>query len=34
VGLRCKNPPTHLSQLKTRVIHLIETPSGQELCRP
>jgi hypothetical protein len=34
VGLRCKNPPSQLSQLKARKIPLIETPSGQELCRP
>ena len=34
VGLRCRNPPRHLSQLKTRAIPLTETPSGQELCRP
>jgi hypothetical protein len=34
VGLRCGHPPMHLSQLKTWAISLIETPSGQELCRP
>jgi hypothetical protein len=34
VGLRCIIPPRHLSQLKTRAIPLISTPSGQELCRP
>jgi hypothetical protein len=34
VGLRCGNPPRHLNQLKTWAISLIETPSGQELCRP
>jgi hypothetical protein len=34
VGLRCRNPPSQLSQLKARKIPLIETPSGQELCRP
>jgi hypothetical protein len=34
VGLRCRNPHRHLSQLKAREIPLIETPSGQELCRP
>jgi hypothetical protein len=34
VGLRCGNPLRHLNQLKTREISLIETPSGQELCRP
>ena len=34
MGLRCRNPPRHLSQLKARKIPLIETPSGQELCRP
>ena len=33
-GLECRNPPRHLSQLKAREIPLIETPSGQELCRP
>jgi hypothetical protein len=32
VGLRCRNPPRYLSQLKAREIPLIETPSGQELC--
>jgi hypothetical protein len=30
VGLRCRNPPRHLSQLKAREIPLIETPGGQE----
>jgi hypothetical protein len=34
VGLRCRNPPRHLSQLKTKAIALIEAPSGKELCRP
>ena len=34
MGLRCRNPHRHLSQLKARPIPLIETPSGQELCRP
>jgi hypothetical protein len=34
VGLRCRNPPRHLGHLKARKIPLIETPSGQELCRP
>jgi hypothetical protein len=34
VGLRCRNPPRHLSQLKARKISLIEAPNGQELCRP
>ena len=34
VGLRYIIPPRHLRQLKTRVIPLIWTPSGQELCRP
>ena len=34
VGLRCGNPPRYLNQLKTWAISLIETPSGQELCRP
>ena len=33
VGLTCGNPPRHLNQLKTWAISLIETPSGQELCR-
>jgi hypothetical protein len=26
VGLRCRNPPRHLSQLKAQEIPLIETP--------
>ena len=34
VGLRCGNPLRHLNQLRTWAISLIETPSGQELCRP
>jgi hypothetical protein len=34
VGLRCRKPPRHLSQLKARAIPLIDNPSGQELCRP
>jgi hypothetical protein len=34
VGLRCRNPLMHLSQLKTRAIPLICSQSGQELCRP
>ena len=34
MGLRCRNPPRHFSQLKIRPIPLIETPNGQELCRP
>jgi hypothetical protein len=34
VGLRCRNPPRHLSQLKARTVSLTATPSGQELCRP
>jgi hypothetical protein len=34
VGLRCRNPPRHLSQLKAQEIPLTETPRGQELCRP
>jgi hypothetical protein len=34
VGLRCRNPPRHLSQLKAQEIPLTEIPSGQELCRP
>ena len=34
VGLMCGNPPRHLNQLKTWAISLMETPSGQELCRP
>jgi hypothetical protein len=34
VGLRCRNPPRYFSHLKTRPIPLIETPNGQELCRP
>jgi hypothetical protein len=29
-----KTAKLHLSQLKTREIPLIDTPSGQELCRP
>jgi hypothetical protein len=33
-GLRCIIPPRHLRQLKTRTIPLMQTPSGQELCRP
>jgi hypothetical protein len=33
VDLRFRNPPKHLNQLKARTIPLIETPSGQELCR-
>ena len=33
VGLRCRNPPRHLSQLKARVIPLIQTPNGQKRCR-
>jgi hypothetical protein len=33
VGLRYKNSPRHFSQLKAQAIPLIETPSGQELCR-
>ena len=32
VGLRCRNPPRHCSQLTTWLILLIETPNGQELC--
>jgi hypothetical protein len=34
VGLRCRNPPRQLGQLKTRPIPLIEVSSVQELCRP
>jgi hypothetical protein len=33
-GLEVQKPTQALSQLKTRPIPLIETPSGQELCRP
>jgi hypothetical protein len=34
VGLTCRNPPRHFSQLKARTIPFTLTPSGQELCRP
>ena len=34
MDLRCINTPRHLSQLKVRTIPLIESPIGQELCRP
>jgi hypothetical protein len=34
VGLMSRNTFRHLSQLKVMEIPLIETASGQELCRP
>jgi hypothetical protein len=34
VGLRCRNPLSHLSQLKARAIPLTKTTRGQEICRP
>jgi hypothetical protein len=30
VGLRCRNPPRHLNQLKAREIALIDTPKWDE----
>ena len=34
MGLRCRNPPRHLYQLKVLEIYLIDNPSGKELCCP
>jgi hypothetical protein len=34
VDLMCRNPPSHLSQLKARTIPFNKAQSGQELCRP
>jgi hypothetical protein len=34
VGFCTSSPQQGLSQLKARKIPLIDTPSGQELCRP
>ena len=34
MGLRCRNPPRHLSQLKALAIPLTSAPNGKELCRP
>ena len=32
VGLRCKHPPRHFSQVNTQTMPLTVTPSCQELC--